>query len=205
MSGDNEPNLVRAAQAGDRAAMGQLLLNHYDDLTRFLTPKVTAAAQRHVSVDDVLQQSFAKAFQDIKRFEYLGEGSVYAWLRRISERRLQDVLRGLGRKKRGGDRRRVDVSSSMSMVDLFDMLSDGQPTASRVAKLHEAEQAVHVALAELPEDYRQVIQLRFLQGLGLTETSSKMGKTEASVRALTDRAKKKLREAIGRLSAYLSR
>ena len=63
---------------------------------------------------------------------------------------------------------------------------------------------MHIAIAELPDDYRQVIQLRYLESKSIQETASIMERTEASVRSLTDRAKKKLREALGRISNYLS-
>ena len=84
------------------------------------------------------------------------------------------------------------------------MLTADDPTASLVLRHHEAEQAMRLAIAELPEDYRQVIQLRYFEMRSIQETAKLMSRSEASVRALTDRAKKQLREAIGRISMYLS-
>ena len=68
----------------------------------------------------------------------------------------------------------------------------------------EAEQAMRLAIAELPPDYRDVIQYRYFEMKSIEETAQLMDRSEASVRALTDRAKKQLREALGRISAYLS-
>ena len=59
---------------------------------------------------------------------------------------------------------------------------------------HEAERALHVAIAGLPDDYRQVIRLRYLEGKSIAETAAAMDRTSNAIRALTDRAKKKLQE-----------
>lgn len=204
-SSSDEEQLVNAAQSGDKAAMGQLLLNAYDDLSSYLQPKIPAAMQRHLSIEDLIQQVYARAFLDLAKFEYRGVGSFRAWLRSIGEFRLRDATKEMQRKKRGGDRIQIDTANAKnSAADVMAMLTADDPTASRVLRHHEAEQAMQLAIAELPEDYRQVIQLRYFEMRSIQETAKLMSRSEASVRALTDRAKKQLREAIGRISMYLS-
>ena len=206
MSRPSEAELALAAQNGDREAMGQLLLGQYDELVQYLTPRLPEPVTRHLSVDDVVQQAFARAFTEIQRFEYRGKGSFGAWLRSIADHRLQDGIKLLRRKKRGGDRVQIEapLRTADSIADLMAMLPGNDPTASRVLRHREAQQAMRVAIAELPDDYRDVIQWRYLEGRSIKETAELMGRSEASVRSLAERAKKKLREALGRLSAYLS-
>ena len=64
----------------------------------------------------------------------------------------------------------------------------------------EAVHAVQVAVASLPEDYREVIRLRYFEGKTLSDTAAAMARSPDAVRALTDRAKKQMRDALGRFA-----
>lgn len=208
MCDSDEEELVRLAQQGDRNALGTLLFAAFDDVARHLEPRMPASLRRHVSVEDIVQQTFARAFSEINEFTYRGAGSFAAWLRRIAELRMLDQLRSQKRKKRGGDRvrveTRVDPFAHASATDILRLLEGDDPTASHIMRHQEADDAVRLAIDSLPEDYRRVIHLRFIAGKSIAETAELMERSEASVRALADRAKKMMREAIGRFSAYLS-
>lgn len=206
MQSPEESQLVQRAQSGDREALGQLLLQAYEDLARFLSRRIPPPMQRHLGVDDVIQQVYAKAFQEVMTFEYRGDGSFQAWLRSIASFRLQDAIREMQRKKRGGDFHRIEspAAATNSANDVLAMIAGSDPTASRLMRHREAEQAMRLAIAELPEDYREVIQHRYFEMRSIQETADRMGRTEAAVRSLTDRAKKELREALSRISLYLS-
>ena len=199
----DEAKLVAAAQSGDKSAMGQLLFHAYDDLARYLQPRIPPTLKRHMAVDDLIQQVFARAFVDVPNFEFRGDGSFAAWLRSIGEFRLRDAIKQMQRQKRGGDRVQVEAARN-SAADVLAMLAADDPTASRVLRHQEAVQAMQLAIAELSDDYRQVIQLRYFEMKSIQETAQIMNRSEASVRALADRAKKQLKEAIGRISMYLS-
>ena len=201
-----ESALIQAAQAGDRGALGQLLMMQTDTLTRRLATKMPPSLQRMVAVDDILQQAFSDAFRDIARFEERGPGSFYAWLSTIAEHRLQNAIKSSRRHKRGGLLQQVDPArgAETSVRDLLRQVAGNVDTPSMEAGRGEALGALSVAIAELPADYREVIRLRFLEGRSIEETSQTMDRTPAAVRALADRAKKQLRETMGRLSRYMS-
>ena len=201
---DSEEQLVAKAQDGDKDALGELLFNSYDDLASFLRRKIPKPAARQVDAEDLMQQVFASAYRDIGKFEYRGDGSFQAWLRSIGEYRLRDAVRGMQAKKRGGDRVQVEGGATESFVDVLTTIAGDDPTASQAMRQGEARRAMQLAIAELPEDYRQVIRLRFFELKSIDETSQIMERSPSSVRALADRAKKQLRETIGRISAYLS-
>ena len=202
----NQANLLAAAKSGDRHALGQLLLMHSDALGRHLAVKMPPSLSRTVSVDDILQQTFFEAYRDIGQFQSQGDGSFYAWLKVIGQHRLQNAIKSASRQKRGGHLKRVEpvVGDNASMRNLLEELEGDVGTASLAVRRGEALTAMNVALAELPDDYREVIRLRFFEGLTNEETAQAMGKTTAAIRSLVDRAKKRLREAIGRLSQFLS-
>lgn len=203
----NEQELIGQAAAGDRAALGRLLLDQYERLLQHLEPQLPADVRRVFGVEDVLQQTFAQVFRDIGQFQYQGEGSFFAWVKTVAEHRLHDAIKRQRRKKRGGGRKQieqVDAADSNSVVQLVEILAGDDSTASQVLAHREAVQAIQVALAALPEDQRTVIQLRCLQNMSWSEIAATMGRTPAAIRSLADRAKKKMRDALGSLSHYLS-
>jgi RNA polymerase sigma-70 factor (ECF subfamily) len=203
--GDQE--LIRRAISGDRPALERLLLDHYDPLLRHIDRKLPAAMQSVLEPEDILQETFAQAFRDVGRFEPRSSESFHAWLRSIAEHRLQDAVRALKRKKRGGDRRRVGNApdpNTSSMAELVEMLSARDRSPSRSFVRREAVRAVQVAIAGLPEDYQEAIRLHYFEGKSLEETAAMMDRTTGAIRGLLDRSKDKLLDALGRASQYLS-
>jgi RNA polymerase sigma-70 factor (ECF subfamily) len=200
----DEPELIGQAQAGDRVALGQLLMMHAEALTRRLTARMPRSLARVASVDDVLQQTFADAFRDVGNFEFRGPGSFFGWLDTIAQRRLQNMIKSDRRQKRGGDRGRFDPppSATTSVRDLLVQVAGDEQTASMNVARDEAFAALNVAMAQLSDDYRQVLRLRYFEGLSLEETAARMDRTTASVRALIHRAKEQLRESLGSLSGW---
>ena len=203
----NEQELVELAQAGDRTALGELLLQQYEPLARSLAPKIPNAMQRIISVDDVLQASFAEAYRNIGKFDYRGPGSVRAWLTQIGEFRLMDMIKSQRTKRRGGERAVQEKAkhAADSVAELIDMVSGGVTSPSRVMARKEALHALNLAIGSLPELYSTVIRLRFLEGKSIEETASEIDRSPNAVRSIAHRAKEELREAFGRLSHYLTR
>ena len=203
-----EQELIAGAISGDREALERLLLDHYDRLARHIEPKIPASQQSLVGVDDILQKTFIQAFRDVHKFELHSAGSFVAWLKAIAENRLLDTLKALKRKKRGGDRLQVRppaVGPSSSVADLVELLSDRIDTPSRVMARREAVQAVQIGLAGLPDDQRDAVRLRYLDGATVEQTAAAMDRTPDAVRGLVHRAKQALRNTLGHSSRWLSK
>jgi RNA polymerase sigma-70 factor (ECF subfamily) len=82
------------------------------------------------------------------------------------------------------------------------MLSAGRSTPSQSLARKEAVRAVQVAMAGLPEDYREAVRLRFLEGRSVEGVAAEMHRSPGAVRGLIDRAKRAMRETMGRASHY---
>ena len=192
------PELVSKASSGDRAALQELLLLHYEPLAQHLARQMSPQDRGMMSVDDVIQQTFVQVVKDIERFTPQTDKSFFAWLKKIAQNRLQDSVRRLRRAKRGGDSRQVREGVSpdgSSLADLAEMLSAGSHRPSGSAIRHEAVAAVRQSIESLPEQYRQAVQLRLLEGKSLEETGAMMNCSPRAVQGLVDRAKKKMRAA----------
>jgi RNA polymerase sigma factor (sigma-70 family) len=128
-----------------------------------------------------------------------------AWLLGIADHVVKDTVKRHQRAKRGGEFHRVHRAKptpSRSVADLVELLSADGHSPSYSVMGHEAVRAVQAAIASLPEDYGQAVQLRLLEGKSLEETAATMNCSPRAVQGLIDRAKNKMRAALGRLSNY---
>ena len=198
--------LLGRAVAGDRAATEQLLWTHYDRLQRFIDKNIPPVVRSTVSADDVLQETFVVAWQQIVDFDDRHTDALYTWLRTIAKNKLTDRVRAQAAAKRGGGKQAIaNREAESSMADLVDLVIASAKSPSGSVARREAERITLVTLAQLKEDYRRAITLRYLEGRSVAETATAMGRTERSIHMLCNRALKKLREALGRSSHYLSK
>ncbi|MCP4192142.1 MAG: sigma-70 family RNA polymerase sigma factor [Planctomycetaceae bacterium] len=206
---NRQRELTQKAIAGDGPALEELLLSHCDAVAEHIRPKLAGPLQSLVSVEDILQETFFRAFQQISRFEPKSDRSFLAWLKTIAESRIIDAIKHQKRKKRGGDMRRVDAVQDIyktSVADLMGMLAedDGGTPSQNVAN-DEAVQAMQVAIASLPDEQRQAVLLRFFRQKSLEEAGNQMDRSPEAVRGLLRRAKYALRERMQRTSMWISK
>jgi RNA polymerase sigma-70 factor (ECF subfamily) len=208
MSNDRgERALVDAAIAGDIAALEQLLSVHFDALERHVAPRIPADAQRQIGAEDIVQEVFSNAFRDISRFQCRDDASFLGWLKTIADHRLADAIKHLGRKKRGGGHHQLtasQVAKTSAVATLIDIVGHDSHLPDDSAIRREAEKAMHVALAGLPEDQRLALLSHYIQGDDVAQIASRMGRTVGAVRGLIDRGKKNLAAAMGRSSRWFS-
>lgn len=202
-NGEAELDLLRRAADGDHIAVQQLLLPHVVYLSRFIAAKYPQLNQGITTVEDVIQETLADAYSQIGKFDSK-KGALRTWITTIAERRAHDAIRAQQRIKRGGMHQRVHkpANTESSMDDIVEMLSASSHTASRSVVRHEAVQAVQNAIVELPDHYRQAVQLHLIEGKSLDEVAEAMNRTPRAVQGLVDRAKMKLAAILGRLSRF---
>jgi RNA polymerase sigma-70 factor (ECF subfamily) len=199
-----DDELISAAVDGDRLATGRLLLSHAPSLSRFIAARLPSDVAAIVSAEDVLQDTFVAAFRDIRKFEPRDKKSFRAWLSAIAERQVLSNIDRLRAQKRGGRRRQIRPSGEhvSSLIDLVEQLSDSCDRPSSRAAKREAVLAVQIGLAALPQPQQDAIRLRHLDGKSIAETSVVMGRPPGAIRGLLQRARKSLRETLGRSSRW---
>ena len=203
-SNPSESELVDKAVAGDCVAIQQLLVSSAPALSRFATSRLPMSVRDVVDPEDIVQQTFTQAFRSISQYRQQEGATFLSWLTGIAENKIMDTVKGLQREKRGGKRQRVRhvATESRSVADLVNLLSAGSHTPSRSVARHEVVGAIQKAIDELPEEYRRAVQFRLLECKSLEETAKLMNRSPRAIQRLIDRAKKKMRAALGRLSMY---
>lgn len=194
---------MRRAVDGDREAL-TVLLERYGPSVRAKL-EIPARWRSLLAVDDVMQQTYTDAFLCIREFMPREDGSFAGWLARIASRNLVDVLRTLKSRKRGGDRRRVQLAEEgSSLNELSFLLGMTDSTPSRAARREEALAALAAAIESLPEAYRRVVELYDLEGRSMEEVAPKMNRSLGAAYMLRSRAHRLLREKLGALTRFIS-
>jgi RNA polymerase sigma-70 factor (ECF subfamily) len=135
--------------------------------------------------EDLLLEVFLAAFEQ-NRLLAVQEEKRLAWLLSVAQHKLVDYYRLTGR------RQHVPLDAIAETLEADEALA---PEA--VALRHERHAGLRAALQELPAMQREVVQLRFGEGLRCTEIATVLGKREGAVRILLWRALKFLRARCG--------
>ena len=170
-----DPDLadVRAAQR-DRAAFATLYRRYLDRVYGYCFYLLGD----HHDAEDATERTFVAALASLDRFRDEG-ASFRSWLFRIAHNQLANALRARGRQR----------ASPLDAV--------GEPVAAgadpaRMAGVADDARRLRAAVAALSEDRRQVIVLRFLDGLSAREIGEVLGRSEGAVRVLQHRALREL-------------
>jgi RNA polymerase sigma-70 factor (ECF subfamily) len=191
--------LLQEARTGDAATLGQLLELYRRYLALLARVQIGQRLQGKVDASDIVQETFLEAHRNFPRFRGASEGEFVAWLRQILAGNLADLLRRyLGTQGR-------DVRLEREIVDAFDrssvLLDRGlvSPNSSPSQQASRREMSVMLAdaLEQLPDDYRDVLVLRHLEGLTFPEVSQRMGRSLDSVEKLWMRGLVRLRQIMG--------
>jgi RNA polymerase sigma-70 factor (ECF subfamily) len=178
---DNDAKLVEMVQRGDKAAFNVLVLKYQHKVLKLVTRYV----RDPVEAEDIAQEAFIKAYRALPSFR--GESAFYTWLYRIAANTAKNVL--------VSSRRRL-VDYNLDLQDPEDyaaqaLLKDGD-TPEGMLLTEEIRQTVTEAMQQLPDDLREAITLRELEGLSYEEIAEVMECPVGTVRSRIFRA----REAI---------
>jgi RNA polymerase sigma-70 factor (ECF subfamily) len=193
--------LLGLARGGSLPAQGQLLERYRNYLTLLARVQIGRRLRGKIDPADVVQETYLNASRDFGRFRGCSEGELLCWLRQILATNLaMQVRRFLGTRRR--DVRlecdlAVQVEQSSRVLDRGLIAEDSSPSQQAARR----EQAVVLAdaLEHLPEDYREVIILRHMEGLSFPEISTQMERTVDSVKKLWTRGLVQLRRVLGGL------
>jgi RNA polymerase sigma-70 factor, ECF subfamily len=159
--------LVARAQEGDRGALEELYLLHFDRIYGYLHVSV---GNRH-DAEDLTTQTFLKMLESIGRFRWQST-PFSAWLLRIAHNLAVDHFR-----------QRRPVQAGDEMPDRDEESSAESEALDSIAQFGMLE-----LIDRLSPEQRQVLTLKFFFGLGNPETAGILGKTEGAVKSLQHRA-----------------
>jgi RNA polymerase sigma-70 factor (ECF subfamily) len=177
MDDETLDRLVAEAQRGDPEAFGRIFDAYAGPIHRFIASRVNSPSD----AEDLTQIVFVKALEALPRYEARGI-PFGGWLFRLARNAIIDQIRT----------RRDHLSLVTAMTRETE---DAGPEA--VAALRDDLDRVALALADLTDGQREVIELRFFAGLSVYEAAEAMGRQEGTIRGLQFRAIASLRRSLG--------
>ena len=179
---DSDFELVEHARAGDADAFRRIVERHSRRLFRSAY-RLTGNEQH---AEDVVQETFLKAFRNLRRFD--GRSQFSTWLHRIAINSSMDLMRK--------ESRRSAREQAEDVTDLAN-LATGQPPPDRLAASSEVGRAVEKVLRGLSPTERTAFVLRHFDGYTSVEIGQMLGMRGGATRNAVFRAVSKLREALG--------
>jgi len=171
--------LVERAQRGDREALEQLYLLHFDRIYSYLH---LSLGNRH-DAEDLTTQTFLRMLEAIGRFQWQS-APFSAWLFRIAHNLAMDHFRA---------RRRVQAEE-----DVPEPPGAEESSAEEQALGSLGEAGMLDLIERLSAEQRQVLTLKFLFGFANAEAAAILGKTEGAVKSLQHRALASLQKHVVR-------
>jgi len=184
----NERTLVVAARNGDDQAF-ETLFKRYRRKTLAVVLRYIRAVE---DAEDIVQQSFYKAFVHLSQFQ--GESSFSTWLTRIAINEALMFLRHIGAVREISIDSMGDTEGSPASLEIPDSNADPEIRRSQ----RERAQILSSAMDELTPRMRQALELRELAELSTGETAERLGVSIGAVKARIFHAKRSLRERLSR-------
>ena len=178
--GDPDLEAVRAAQA-DRAAFATLYRRYLDRVYGYAFYQLGD----HHDAEDATERTFTAALRSLPEFR--DQGSTFrAWLFRIAHNTIANAHRSRARRR------------TEPLPDDFERAAPNADPAGQVAMADELRE-IRRAVAQMPDDRRQVILLRFVDDLTTAEIAAVLDRSPGAVRVLLHRS---LKDLAARLSAH---
>ncbi len=178
--------LVVAAQSGDGHAF-EILAGRHEQRIFFVARRMTRTRE---DAEDVVQQSFQKAFTHLRNFE--GRSAFSTWLTRIA---ITEALMFL-RRSRGLREVLIDDLNGNEETATGLEVPDASPDPEAIYSQREQVEMLSAAINELPYGTRRVIQLRELDERSSEETARIMGISVSALKGRMFHGRKKLRERL---------
>jgi RNA polymerase sigma-70 factor (ECF subfamily) len=174
--------LVDRVQKGDRSAFDRLVSTNEDKLRRFIASWGNLHIGPGIDADEVRQETFARAYESIARFQWQGEDSLLQWLCGIAKHVLMKA---------------AEKSRKMERLESAVEVPASAASPSRALRREERLARLQRSIDDLPQDYRRVLQLSRIEGLKIDEIARRLGRSRDSVKHLLARALASLRADFG--------
>ena len=180
-----DKELVAKLKRGEPAAVVELYNAYVDRIYSLVFHQVDRDQE---VAQDIVQETFMAALKSAGRFH--GRSKVYTWLYSIANKKVADFYR---RRKREA---KYQAMPSDSQTVEADHSPSGDLLDAGTIESEEQSRAVQATLSSLPLHYKQVLILKYVEEMPVTEISQVMGRSPKSVEGLLTRARRELRDRL---------
>ena len=173
----------------DAAGIGRFFKEEYRAMLAYVRGRIRDTAAR--DGEDIVQDVWLTALRGVDRYE--GRGRLYTWLCGIALHKVQDHWRRVGRdsSRRYSPPREDETDETLDLIDT-------EPLPEEVLEREETRELVREAVSLLPEHYRVVLLLKYVEQLSAREIAVMLSKSPKAVESSLCRARLALRDCIQR-------
>jgi RNA polymerase sigma-70 factor (ECF subfamily) len=179
-----EAKLIKKLRSGDSRAREEFY-NIYRNRLYFVVLEQVDRDQ--ALAEDLVQETFLAALSSLDKFR--GDSQLYTWLRSIAFHKINDFYRHQAREPKP-----QESPPDFDAMKQLEQTGGDEPAPLTVMESEEIRQSVHQALEGLPQDYQEVLVLKYLEEMPVLEISQVMGRSPKSVEGLLSRARKAMRD-----------
>lgn len=147
---------------GNERALEVLVLRHKMKIYNFIYSKVFDRD----TAEDIFQETFIKVIKTLKRGVYNEEGKFLPWVMRIAHNLVIDFFR---------KNNRIPTFDNNEEYDIFQLISDGSPTAERSMIDEQVVEDLQKLIVELPDDQKDVLTMRLYKDMSFKEIAESTG------------------------------
>lgn len=173
---NSDLELIKRARDGDGSAISELYDSVIKDVYRFIYYKVS----NREDAEDLTQDVLMAAFKGLDNFR--GDASFRNWCYEIAKRKIADMWR---------ERYKMPTSDIDEIFHLHDEMETEESLYEEAKNEEEKTEMVTTVLDSLKDNYREVLEYRFLRNYSIKETAEAMDITVSNAKVLQHRALKK--------------
>jgi RNA polymerase sigma-70 factor (subfamily 1) len=184
LSHDHVEALIAEARAGSKKALGELLQVFRVDLERMAKRQMGADLLVKTAASEAVQETLLTALTVFPAFKGHTQKQFWSWLTRILYHRVEDLRKQFHSGKR-------DVGREIPLTDAIAKglkAEEGENGEKKERRLKEQWELIRQTYWRLPEPYRQVIKLHYIEGRPFTEIAAVMQRSVPAAKKLCSRA-----------------
>jgi RNA polymerase sigma-70 factor (ECF subfamily) len=184
--------LAKRLLAGEEQAFNRFFEDHFSRLYRFALARLAGDSE---AAGEVAQAALSRALRKIH--SYRGEAALFTWLCAICRNEITD------RARRDSHYHRhivltEDRPEIQAAIDSFQTPASEEP-GSQYQK-YEALRLIHVALDQLPPNYGNALEWKYIEGHSVREISRRLGTSFEAAQSLLARARRSFEEIYSTLA-----
>ena len=193
-------SLIVRVRAHDAEALAAYLEQHRRQLLTYIERQLGAALRRKIEAEDIFQEASADAVRSLSSMD-LTQRDPFSWLCQIAERRIIDAHRRFFDAQKRDAGREVALGSGggsdTQPGGLINLLVASMTSPSQAFSRNARELRVQEAIAQLGEEPREVLRLRYVEGWPTKQIAEHLQKTDVAIRVMLTRTVQKLQEMLG--------
>lgn len=189
--------LINQIKEGNEPALLKFIEMHRDPLMAFINKNMSDGLKSKVEAADILQEVSLSAVQSLSKMNFEHK-PPFSWLCHLADQKIIDNHRKYfqAQKRSAGREVKQQSAGDGEKQGFMDLLIASITSPSQAFSRGAREMKLLVALESLPEENREAIRLKYVEGLPTKEIATQLNKTDVAVRVMVSRSMAKLQEIL---------